>query len=293
MLSPTQCQQYLDDGYVVVEDAINAALLTELRSVTDEICARAKGLTEHTQFLDLEPSHTPDEPRVRRIKHPHRAHPFYRKLAEHKNITVCLSSLIGENIRLRPGCKVNIKSPEFGSPVEWHQDWAFCPHTNQDVLAVGILLDDADAYNGPVVFNPGSHKGPVYSHHSQGSFCGAIDVKRECIDLSSAREIHARAGSMTIHHARLLHGSSSNQSDKPRRILFYEYVVADAWPLGGVEHVANLDEFNSRIVNGRLTLQPRLEDVPVRMPLPIAPFQGSIYENQRILENRYFETSTS
>lgn len=40
---------------------------------------------------------------------------------------------------------------------------------------------------------------------------------------------------------------------------------------------------------GEPTLIPRLESVPVRLPLPEAPMQGSIYENQRTLQNRYFE----
>ena len=34
---------------------------------------------------------------------------------------------------------------------------------------------------------------------------------------------------------------------------------------------------------------PRLTPVPVRIPLPVAQFAGSIYENQRTLGNRYFE----
>ena len=25
---------------------------------------------------------------------------------------------------------------------EWHQDWAFYPHTNDDLLAVGVAIDD-------------------------------------------------------------------------------------------------------------------------------------------------------
>ena len=37
-----------------------------------------------------------------------------------------------------------MKAPEYGSPVEWHQDWAFYPHTNDDLLAVGVMLDDCD-----------------------------------------------------------------------------------------------------------------------------------------------------
>lgn len=288
LLTPAQRKQYDENGFVLVEHALDDEVLHELRNVTQEVCSGAHGLKTHSQFLDLEPTHTPELPRVRRIKTPQLAHPFYRELAQHPQITDPMSSLIGEDIRLRLGGKVNIKSPGIGSPIEWHQDWAFYPHTNQDVLAVGILLDDMDETNGPVMFVPGSHKGPIFDHHSKGAFCGAIDVHRENLDLSGAVEIHATAGSMTIHHARLIHGSASNTSSKPRRVLFFEFAAADAWPLGGVEHVGDLDEFNSRIVRGNPTLQPRLESVPVRMPLPVAPFQGSIYENQRTLENRYF-----
>jgi hypothetical protein len=68
------------------------------------------------------------------------------------------------------------------------------------------------------------------------------------------------------------------------------YFAADAWPLRGFRPGQNLDGFNDLIVRGAPTLEPRLADVPVRMPLPEAPFQGSIYENQHVLEHRYFET---
>ena len=54
-----------------------------------------------------------------------------------------LKKLIGPGLRLH-GSKLNMKSAHYGSPVEWHQDWAFYPHTNDDVLAIGVLLDDCD-----------------------------------------------------------------------------------------------------------------------------------------------------
>ena len=44
----------------------------------------------------------------------------------------------------------------------------------------------------------------------------------------------------------------------------------------------------SRLLAGSPTIAPRLADVPVRMPLPPAPHQGSIYENQTTLKNRFF-----
>ena len=293
MLTQAQISQYKQDGYTLVQGALDGSLLTKLRDVTDEIVASAKGLTDHTSVLDLEPSHTPDNPKVRRIKQPQRAHPFFRELAGHDCVVNAIQPLLGNDIRLRSGCKVNMKSEAIGSPVEWHQDWAFYPHTNDDVLAVGILLDDMDATNGPIRFLPQSHKGQVYDHHSNGAFCGAIDLERECLDLTSAVEIHAKAGDMTVHHARLVHGSKINTSNKPRRVLFYEFTAADAWPLAGVEDpAANFEEFNDRLVSGKPTLRPRLTEVPVQMPIPRAPYQGSIYENQRTLSNRYFKHAT-
>ena len=292
MLTPKQIYQYDRDGYTVVRDAIAPELLTKLRQVTDEIVASAKGLTKHTSVLDLEPSHSANEPKVRRIKQPQTVHPFYRALAGHECVTSVLRPLIGNDIRLRGGCKINMKSADFGSSVEWHQDWAFYPHTNDDVLAVGFLLDDMDESNGPVMFLPGSHKGLVYDHHAAGAFCGTINIEAQRLDVGAAVEIYGSAGDMTIHHARLVHGSGSNRSTKPRRVLFYEYTAADAWPLAGVEHLNDLEAFDSRIVSGRPTLHPRMTNVPVKVPLPRAPYQGSIYENQRTLNNRYFEQTT-
>jgi phytanoyl-CoA hydroxylase len=90
---------------------------------------------------------------------------------------------------------------------------------------------------------------------------------------------------MTIHHVRLVHGSALNTSSKPRRLLLHEYAAADAWPLLGV---ASLAEFNGRMVRGSPTLEPRLANVPVRIPLPPSPFQGSIYENQKTSRKRFF-----
>lgn len=288
-LTSSQVEQYRTEGYVVVPDVFDGETLSDLRDVTERIVTSARGLTDHTDVLDLEESHTPDFPRVRRIKRPHLAHSFYNELARDEAITSTLEPLIGRNIRLRPAGKINMKAAGYGSPVEWHQDWAFYPHTNQDVLAVGILLDDMDCDNGPLMFLPGSHTGPIYDHHSNGAFCGAIDVDSSGLDVSGAIEVHASAGSITVHHARLVHGSALNTSGRQRRILLYEYAAADAWPLAGIENVSNMEEFNNRIVHGEPTLQPRMEDVPVRMPLPIAKYQGSIYENQRTLESRYFK----
>jgi len=197
-----------------------------------------------------------------------------------------LTQLIGPGVRFQTA-KLNMKSAGYGAAVEWHQDWAFYPHTNDDLLAVGVMLDDVDDINGPMQVVPGSHKGEIYDHHSNGYFCGAIDPTRSNLDIESAVPLKGTAGSLTFHHVRAVHGSALNRSDRSRNFLLYQFTANDAWPL--VESVEDLEEYDSWIVAGEPTLVPRLEPVPVRLPLPAAPMQGSIYENQRTLENRYFE----
>lgn len=64
------------------------------------------------------------------------------------------------------------------------------------------------------------------------------------------------------------------------------FAAADAWPLLGV---SDLEDFNSDMARGETTLVPRMTEVPVRIPLPPPELNGSIYERQSILENKYFE----
>ena len=282
MLTPSQVDQYRELGYLVVPNVLDEAMLAALRRELDQIIAAAAGVTQHTEVYDLEDTHTAATPRVRRIKTPHRHFPYFAELTRHPRITDVLADLLGPNIRLH-GSKLNMKSAGYGAAVEWHQDWAFYPHTNDDVLATGLYLDDCDMENGPLLVLPGSHRGPVCDHHADGYFSGAMDPER--ITYAKAVALTGKAGSMTIHHARLVHGSALNTSRKQRRLLLHEYTAADAWPLMGV---ANFEEFNARVVRGIPTIEPRLTPVPVRMPLPPSPFQGSIYENQKAQPKRFF-----
>jgi phytanoyl-CoA hydroxylase len=170
--------------------------------------------------------------------------------------------------------------------VEWHQDLAFYPHTNDDILAIGVLLDDTDLSNGPMLVCPGTHTREVWNHHGDdGCFGGLIDPDLIKDEVGRAVPCMGKAGSMSFHHVRALHGSALNTSDRSRNLLLYEVAASDAWPLMGVK---DFDEFNSRLLSGDVVVAPRLADVPVRMPLPPAKRQGSIYETQSAATKSYF-----
>ena len=289
MISVNDVTAYRRDGFLVVDEVLDDAQLREARRVVEELIAKSSEVESHTDVYDLEPGHTPSAPRVRRIKTPHKHHPFFWDLARSPRLVAILQKLLGPGVRLY-GSKINLKAPHFGSPVEWHQDWAFYPHTNDDILAVGVMLDDCTVENGAMLVLPDTHRGPVYDHHTDGFFCGAMDPAACGLDFAKAVPITGKAGAMSFHHVRAVHGSAQNRSDKPRALLLYEFAAADAWPLSGVP---DLKAFDARIVAGEPTIAPRLADVPVRMPLPPAPHQGSIYENQTTAKNRYFADKQS
>ncbi|VAW10852.1 hypothetical protein MNBD_ALPHA09-1719, partial [hydrothermal vent metagenome] len=75
-----------------------------------------------------------------------------------------------------------------------------------------------------------------------------------------------------------------------RRMMFIEITAADAYPLcGTMSKFGTLEDFDARLLCGQGTTQPRLEDVPVRIPAPLPPAAGSIYEIQKQLKARSFE----
>jgi phytanoyl-CoA hydroxylase len=288
VLNQTQIDEYNRVGAIVVPDVLAPEQVQLLRRVTDEFVEKARVVVQHNEIYDLEDTHTPQQPRVRRIKSPHLHHPAYGDLVRHAKIVEILQALWGPDIRFDTA-KLNMKSAGYGAAVEWHQDWAFYPHTNDDLAAVGIMMDDMELANGPLMIIPGSHKGPIYDHHSDGRFCGAMDPATHEIDYAKAIPLTGAAGSITIHHVRAVHGSAPNTSNKERRLLLLQYRAADAWPLLGFP--AGVEAYDKLMVAGMPTIHPRLAPVPVRLPLPPADLQGSIYENQKGLKRRFFEVA--
>src|SRR5436190_2113437 len=284
MLSPQQLSTYDRDGVLLVENVADESTLAAMRRALHELIAKSAAVTQHDDVYDIEADHSAQNPRLRRIKQPHKHHPAFRDFCTSEPLLSILKQLLGPDIRMH-NSKLNVNAPDGGSPLEWHQDWAFHPHTNASLCAIGLLLEDCRIENGPMLVVPGSHKTGVHDHNAEGRFCGAIDPKRAKVDYDKAIACTGKAGTLTIHHTFAVHGSAANTSSFPRPFLLYEFMAADAWPLMGVR---DLDEFDARMICGEKTYSPRMEALPVRLPLPAADNLGSIYENQANIKNRYF-----
>ena len=288
MLSTKQIGEYKEVGAIVVEGVLDDGTRAQMKKVLADLVEGSRTVQTHDKVYDLEPGHSSAEPRVRRIKTPHLVNPVFADFLHSPKLIAILRALLGDSARLH-GSKLNLKAPRFGSPVEWHQDWAFYPHTNDDLLAIGVMLDDTSVENGALYILPGTHLGPTYDHHgADGRFCGAMDFEAAGLRIEDAVPCVGAAGSCSFHHVRVIHGSAQNTSNRSRGLLLYEVSAADAFPLMGIP---DYDEFKGRLLFGQESIVPRMVDCPVRMPLPPALNPGSIYENQTASAKRFFEVS--
>ena len=134
VLSNDQIEFYNNEGYLLVEDVITENQLNEMLGIVDNFFEKSKAIIENNNIFDLEDGHSSNNPRLKRIKQPHQHTKFFWDILKESKIQNILVDLLGKDISLKTS-KLNTKAPGGGAAVEWHQDWAFYPHTNDNVLA--------------------------------------------------------------------------------------------------------------------------------------------------------------
>jgi len=291
MLKQDQIDVYREKGYLSVEGIFSSGEVQKMQDATDEFVEKSRSVTQSDTIFDLEPDHTPEVPKIRRLLKPHTIHPVYDEVLRNSTVLDIVSELVGTEAVRFNGTKLNMKSGELGSAVEWHQDWAFYPHSNDDLLAVGVAIDEMTTQNGCLLAIAGSHKGKIYDHHQDGRFVGA--VTEPDFDDSAAEPIEVAVGGISIHHVRTLHASMLNTSSKPRRLLLLMYCSGDSYSLHtGPGQIQNWEAYEATFLRGQASPNMRLTSCPVRLPEPGPLRPGSIFENQTVLKEKTFKAAT-
>ena len=155
MLTTEQQDFYDQNGYLMVENVITKDQLNKLQTITYEFIEASRNIQENDDVFDLDEGHSAENPRLTRIKLPHKQNKYFDEILKNSGVTEVLRDLLGDNATLLTS-KLNTKAPGGGMAVEWHQDWAFYPHTNDSLLAFGLMLEDVNLENGPLQVIPGS-----------------------------------------------------------------------------------------------------------------------------------------
>jgi ectoine hydroxylase-related dioxygenase (phytanoyl-CoA dioxygenase family) len=223
---------------------------------------------------------------ILRLNNPQNNHKLFFNLSRNKKIISIVKKLIGGSVRFHLG-KLNFKLPnkKKGSEIEWHQDWAFYPHTNDDLVTVGIYLEDCGEKNGPLKVISGSHKLSVLSHHGKDHyFNGKINTRKNKININKSVTLTGSAGTVVFFHCRTIHSSGLNHMNSSRPLILFGYRACDAWPIiddGNPHHDTNFDNYEKNIIIGKKSLVPRCKNIPIIIPLPKKKNFVSIYQLQK------------
>jgi ectoine hydroxylase len=278
VLSPAQRAHYNDHGWVSVASVVDESWLQRLRAVTDEFVDKSRELTESNVVFDLDVGHSAAEPRLRRLSSPTDLHDTYWEFASQSVLVDVVTDLIGPNVKFHHS-KLNFKAARGGEEVKWHQDIQFWPHTNYDLLTIGVFLEDVEQGMGEVGFVSGSHDGPLYDLYDDGDvWVGALsdpDVEHARVD--RAEFPTGPAGSITVHNCRTVHGSAPNASDRSRPLLLQTYAPADAF---AYTDLVRRSPHGEELIRGEPARWARHDPRPCQIP-PGGPYRPIFAAQQR------------
>ncbi|UYN97634.1 MAG: phytanoyl-CoA dioxygenase family protein [Enhydrobacter sp.] len=270
VLSRQQIDAFWRDGYLMVEEAVTPTQLAALKGEIERWveASRAHSVPFGPPTIDGRPrfdmgaEHTAEKPALRRINNPSDISDAYREVMLDARTVDMVADLIGPDVKFHH-CKINLKLSGARTEVNYHQDFAYTPHTNDDIVTALLFLDDIDERNGCLTVVPGSHKGPMLSLFEGERFTGAVAPAEEQQALGRSVPCVGKAGSVCLMHTKLLHGSAANGSDASRGLYICVYTAADAVPIAR-NPMPSLNE--GRIVRGKEARFARLTAGLVELP---------------------------
>ena len=251
-LANTQIEQYQNEGWLIVDDFLNANELRALNDAVDagvEAMGSAKISGEHNKEIKDGQAYY-DRVFLQRVN-------LWRVNEHIKN--VFLAPVLGEMLCELAGVEgiriwhdQTLQKLAWGNPSSWHMDvpnWSF--HST-DAVSIWIALNDATIQNGCMYYLPGSHK--IADYERKGGFgpdVGALfDQYPEFRHLEPVPAI-MKAGSAGFHNGLMAHAAGPNMTPHPRRAMTCAY-MPDGATFNGIQNILSQEQFSSMQIGDRI-----------------------------------------
>ncbi len=278
VLTQEEREFYFDEGYVVKKECISKDWIAKLNDGIAKLVEKSRSMTASDGAFDLEPNHTAENPRLRRIAYLDDMDEVFWDFCQNSKLADLAADLMGPNVRFRE-CIINFKWHGGGQEVKWHQDIPFYPLTNLSVAQFLVCLKDVGTEQGPLQVIPKSHKGPIYEHYdSEDNWLGFIPPEKlDDAGIENAVDLTGPAGTVTVHHCATLHASRANLSNLGRPVLLVGFAACDAIPY---TRPAYPSENYGRVVRGTEARFSHHQALDMRMPPDWSGGYTSIFEHQ-------------
>jgi len=203
-------QVFRDNGFVTGIRVLDDASASRIRRQFDELEAREGTEKAQIGLLDR-----------------HFDQPFIYDLATNPVIVDRVEQALGSDVLLLAThffCKYGGSEKQ----VAWHQDVTYWNLDPPVAATAWYAIDDSDQENGCMRVIPGTHLGGI-RQHGKSSLEGNLLSVNQAVSVTPEEEAVAvdlplKAGEMSIHDGRLIHGSLSNRSNRRRCGLTLRYI---------------------------------------------------------------------
>jgi non-haem Fe2+, alpha-ketoglutarate-dependent halogenase len=159
-----------------------------------------------------------------------KSHLFLRWLYElvcHPKILDAVEDLIGPDILLYHA-QWFVKEPNTSSFVSLHQDSAYWSLDRPEGLSAWVAFEPSTRESGCMQVIPGTHHGalPHEDRRSPENLLWRGQTVAGRLDKSKAVDMVIQPGEMSVHHARIVHGSGPNRSNHRRIGYSIRYIPA-------------------------------------------------------------------
>lgn len=207
------------DGYLILEQALNAVEIEALREAADR--AEERWMADPSRGGS-------DEPYLRRVEPLLEYGDEFLDLLDHPSYFPILLEVLGNGLAiLDTAYFVTPPGQGWGSTSDWHIDEALTGLRGAPIplmAKVSIPLDDVlDLDDGPTSVLPGSH---LRSYEEN------LPTPDDPRSMKGMVPVLVRAGDILMFHGRIHHAAMPNVGSRPRRVLHYNYghIWMKPWP---------------------------------------------------------------
>ena len=201
-LSSNQLKQYNDEGYIAPINILSTEEAIEARKEIEVIEKKI-----------------PDEIDKKGRYNVHLISPKLDAIVHNSKILDTVESIIGKNI-LVCGTTLFIKNPKEEGFVSYHQDAKYIGLEPHNWVTAWVAITDSYEENGCMRMWPKSHL-EIRDHNEKFNEGNLLTRGQtvEGVPASELKSVELKAGQMSLHHPRIVHGSGINNSND-RRIGF-------------------------------------------------------------------------
>lgn len=226
-LSEKDIANYLENGFLVIEDFLNADELEFWREALDESVKNRNGnklpdrkevygkgddtdKAYYDNVFDQLINLWQDNEKMKSIMLDERIGKMAAKLCGADGIRIWHDQAL-------------VKKP-WANPTSWHLDTPYWSFSDRRALSIWVALDDATYQNGCLFFIPGSHHKTSFDNPGIGKNMRAIFDTYPIFSNSQSVGVPMKAGSCSFHNGLTIHGAHANMTPGYRRAMTCAYM---------------------------------------------------------------------